>query len=346
MAKRKRLTPAQPGYLGADINPAVTEPRSAGLGAAPIAHVAGDTAATAALEEVAGAFQAARKEGRLIEPLPLTAIDETYLVRDRIEQNADDMEALMNSLRTRGQQTPIEVMALPEPREGKTHGLISGWRRLTALRRLHAEDTVSNAAQIKALVVQPDTAQDAYVAMVEENEIRVNLSHYERARIALRAMQEGVYATPREALQGLYGNVTRSKRSKIGSFMQLVETLDDVLQFPTAISEKLGLALVRELTQTPSIAVPLKDRLTAADFSSAAEEMAVLAEVIAASETRAKTETKPSPKRPPAPTHVAVAAGVTMVADPEKSRIELTGAAVSAELIADLTAWLVARDQS
>ncbi|MFD2858438.1 ParB/RepB/Spo0J family partition protein [Seohaeicola zhoushanensis] len=193
---------------------------------------------------MAEALASARAEGRLIETLPLSAIDPHHLVRDRMAQDPEEMEALTASLLARGQQTPIEVVALPQPRGGHTHGLVSGLRRLSALQELEREHG-ARFATVKALVVAPPDRQAAYVAMVEENEIRANLSLYERARIALKAWQEGIYPTRKLALQGLFGAVSRSKRSKINSLVDVVEALDGVLRFPTAISEKLGLELAK-----------------------------------------------------------------------------------------------------
>ena len=89
--------------------------------------------------------------------------------------------ALMASLESRGQQTPIEVVELADGR----FGLISGWRRLTALRQLQADEGRGQGLDtVLALLRRPDTASDAYVSMVEENEIRTDLSHFERGRIA------------------------------------------------------------------------------------------------------------------------------------------------------------------
>ena len=72
MAKRKRLTPAQGGFLS---TPAPA-PSAGPLGPAPIASVAGEAASVAALAELSAALQAARDEGRLIEALPLAADQE------------------------------------------------------------------------------------------------------------------------------------------------------------------------------------------------------------------------------------------------------------------------------
>ncbi|WP_170388018.1 ParB/RepB/Spo0J family partition protein [Ruegeria atlantica] len=349
MAKRKRLTPAQPSYLSA-----APETRSVpmGSGSAPIAQVAGEAAATAALEEVAQALQSARNEGRMIELLALDVIDDRHLVRDRLEQNEEEMTALVESLRARGQQMPIEVVTLPSPAGGRTHGLISGWRRLTALQRLYKETSDPKFATVRAMVITPGTAQNAYVAMVEENEIRVNLSHYERARIAVQAMKEGVYPSQKAALQGLFGNATRSKRSKIGTFIALVEAFDAVLYFPAAISEKLGLALVREMSRDPGFSEVLKERLQNTPRDSAEAEIQILSSTLTertaspaisdGHSTPARTRPRPSAAAPRERIVVRVAADVEMRFAPDQRRIELVGDGVSDRLAEALKNWFQA----
>ncbi|KIC33925.1 ParB/RepB/Spo0J family partition protein [Leisingera sp. ANG-M7] len=298
MAKRKRLSPAQSDYLSAAPagKPALGTPSS--VGAAPIAQVASDASAQAALQELSGVLENARAKGLMVEELPLAAIDENYLVRDRIEQDEEELQSLMDSIRARGQQTPAEVVPLEDTFGGRTHGLISGWRRLTALKRLYEETSDPQFATLKALVIAPGSAEGAYVAMVEENEIRVNLSHYERARIAVRACKEGVFTRRKYALQALFGNATRAKRSKIGSFVTLVEALDAVLFYPTAISEKLGLALVREIEADEGFADRATAALQAADRSSPEAELAVLTRL---TEAEVKASPKLEPDMPPAP---------------------------------------------
>jgi len=281
MAKRKRLTPAQPDHFAT--RAPETKSIGPGFNAPPIAQVAGDTATHAALTEVTGILEDARTQGRLIEALPLKVINARYMQRDRILSNDEDMNSLMISLRARGQQTPIEVIALPDidmmnapPRPN--YGLISGWRRLSALLRLYDETGEDRFATIKALIVTPDTAQDAYVAMVEENEIRVNLSLYERARIALHAASEGVFPTPRHAVLALFEAAPRAKRSKISSFIGLVRELDVVLLFPKAIPEKFGLELVKGLENDPGLKKNLQDRLTYENPRTIGDEMDILVE--------------------------------------------------------------------
>ena len=359
MAKRKRLTPAQPDYLQdpAPVSAAASpRPAPGPLPAAPIAQVAGEAAASAALAELSQEMEAARAEGRLIASLPLDAIDAGYLVRDRLVQDEDEMQALIASLMSRGQQTPIEVIALPEPKDGRTYGLVSGWRRLTALRRLHKAGQDPRYEQVRARIIAPDSRQAAYVAMVEENEIRANLSHYERARIALRAYHEQVYPTQKAALQGLFDSVSRSKRSKIGSFIPLVEALDRVLKFPTAIPEKLGLELSRAVQEDRSFKSRLFARLLDPPSQNAAEELGRITTALAARRggrqgkpadkaASSSRETAPAPRETaPAPQDAAVRGGPVQVRfEQDVGRILLSGAGVDAAFHADLQAWLAAR---
>lgn len=372
MAKRRRLTPAQTHFL----DPTPVRISGLGIGAdagappapAPIAQVSGDASALAALTDLAAEMEAAREQGLMLENLSLGAIDIGHLVRDRMVQDEDEMAALMASLEARGQQTPVEVVRLPDPKGGKTHGLISGWRRLTALTRLHERTQEARFATVRARVIAPESAQAAYVAMVEENEIRVNLSHYERARIALRAVQEGVYETRREALLSLYNAAPRAKRSKIGSFMTLVERLDPVLRFPTTIPEKLGLALSKALSEDPDLVVRLTTRLRAAPVESAEAELRILAEAVepaapapasdpapvdpAATSAPEKDSKRPAEPdisdarggpAPGAPLSMPAAPGVQLHFDRHRGEIALSGAAVDQTLFEALQAWLAQR---
>ena len=287
MAKRKRLSPARQDYLGDDDHAPESKslyPMGIARHAPPIAQVAGDSSLKAAVEELAGEIRMARDEGRLVQALPIEAVDEGHLVRDRISTDDTEMVALIASLRARGQQTPIEVVAL-----GNEHyGLISGWRRLAALKALHAETGEPRFRSVLALLRRPESASDAYLAMVEENEIRVGLSYYERARIAARAAEQGVYSDETTALRGLFPTASRAKRSKIGSFRVLYHALDDVLRFPSSIPERLGLSLAKVLKDDPKAARRITAALQAADVRTAEEEATILVQA-ARSPAREKT---------------------------------------------------------
>lgn len=251
MAKRKRLTPARAGFQ----TPATPPSPQVAPSRPPIAQVAGEAAAVSALSSLSGEWDAARAEGRLVISIPLEQVVADHLVRDRVALDDEALNELKQSLISRGQQTPIEVRDLP----GGGYGLISGWRRLTALTALHKETGEARFAHIQALIRRPDDLAASYVAMVEENEIRADLSFYERARIVLKALEAGAYQTEKDALQGLFSAASYARRSKIKSFLSVVRALDGALRFPERMSERTGLAVVKILSEEGAA-----DRLRAA----------------------------------------------------------------------------------
>lgn len=329
MAKRKRLSPLpaalEPGTERAPETKALKD-GWAGARAAPIADVAGSAATQAALEEVAGEMADARREGRLVQQIALDRIDESYLVRDRAVVDADDMAALEASLKARGQQTPLEVVALGEGR----FGLISGWRRLMALRGIAGAETAL------CLVRAPQSAPEAYLAMVEENEVRAGLSYYERARIAARAAEQGAFPTARLAVKGLFGNVSRSKRSKITSFLRVYEALDEVLMFPAALSERQGLALAKALEADAGLAARIVAVLEEPATEAEAEQEAL------AQALRPAMSDVPAPKAPVAPAK-APEAGIKVSRG--QGRISLSGQGVTDAFMDALEAWVAAQER-
>ena len=278
MAKRRRLTPARSDHVPhAVLSGEARTLRGPDLGGAasplpPIARIAAEASATAALAEVSGTLAAARAEGRLVQRLSRALIEAEHLVRDRLETDEEEMVGLMASLATHGQRMPIDVTEIAPGR----YGLISGWRRLTALARLATVTGEARYDSVLALVRQPASAAEAYVAMVEENEVRLGLSYYERARIAAKAVDLGVFETEKAALQALFAAASRSRRSKIGSFLGIYRRLDGVLRFPAMISERLGLALAKLVEGDPTATATLVADLTARPAADAAEEMARL----------------------------------------------------------------------
>jgi ParB family chromosome partitioning protein len=210
----------------------------------------------------------AREEGRLIQRLPLAEIETGHLVRDRMAFDESDMAALVTSLRARGQQVPIEVVA----QEGG-YGLISGLRRVMALREI-------GETEVLALIRRPETSSDAYLAMVEENEIRAGMSFYERARLAAEAAKLGIYPDPAAAIAALFTSASPAKRSKIGSFVRVHEALGDALRYPAAIPERLGLALAAALDRDAQAAARLARALDDAMPTDSGAERAVLEKVL------------------------------------------------------------------
>ncbi|MEO1554801.1 MAG: ParB N-terminal domain-containing protein [Pseudomonadota bacterium] len=330
MAKRRRLTPAKSEYL----EPAPETKAMFPLGvaqtrrAAPIADVAREGSAVAALNELTETWQAARKEGRLVIALPHDEVFLDHLHRDRITVDPEDMEALKHSLRDRGQQTPIEVVPLPDQ---AGYGLLSGWRRCQALRALHEETGEARFATVQALVRHPEDAGAAYQTMVEENEIRANISHYERARIVVKAAEAGVFKTEKEALTQLYGAIPRARRSKIRSFLSIVHALDDALHFPEALTERTGLALAQGLRDSPGLADRIRGLLQKIDQPTVQSEQAAVAAALSAPRQKADKAAEDA--------SVAALSGIDVLRRKDGAVI-LSGPALTEDLQGALVDWL------
>lgn len=329
MAKRKRLSPA--AALGTADMPGDLETKAlngwVGVRPAPIADVSRDAATHSAFEEVAGELRAAKEQGRMVMQLPLDVIDLGYLVRDRIALDDEEMTSLIDSLRDRGQQTPIEVIDLGQGQ----YGLISGWRRMKALGML-LEETGDNKAYgvVQALLRAPQHASEAYVAMVEENEVRADLSFYERAHIALKAVELGLYPDVRRAVSALFKAARPAKRSKISAFALLVEALDGALSFPNAIPEKLGLELSAMLAKDGSAGRTIREALRKSEPASAQAERVVLDRLV---------------RGPKAPKAAAAREEIApdLFLEHKKGRVTLSGAGVDKALLEDLKSWISAR---
>jgi hypothetical protein len=245
---------------------------------------------------------------------------------------------LRDSIRAHGQRTPIEVVAVGVAQANGValagtlpYGLISGWRRLAALESLYAETGEARFATVQALVRRPESAAAAYVAMVEENEIRLGLSQYERARVVARAAARGVFASEEAALDALFATASPAKRSRIRSFVALYHGLDAHLRFPAAIPERLGLALLDRLRegQGPAIAAAL----AAASPATAEAELALLARLA-----------RPAAPPRPAPAARALAPGLALETRLRAGQLTLTlkGRAVDADLAARVEAAVAA----
>ncbi len=316
MAKRKRLEmPTE--TVSADLETKSTFPPRTRM---PIADVAGDTAGLAALEEVAREMTAAEEEGRVVKRLPLAKIGLHHLGRDRLELDPDEMEVLKASIEARGQQTPIEVVNL-----GTSYGLISGLRRVEALRAL-------GETHVLALVKTPDGAVEAYQAMVEENEIRSNLSFYERANIAVLCAGQNVYRTPREAVAGLFAHAPAAKRSKIMKFLVVREALGKSLRFPTAIPEKLGLQLAAAIEADRRFASRLADALRKTPPEDAAAERRSLERALKAPAAATKTAAE------------EIAPGIRL--ETKAGRAVLSGPGVDAAFLDGMREWVVSHAKS
>lgn len=314
MAKRKRLEVPSSDTVAPDLETksAIFTQRAR----MPLADVAGEAAGRAALEEVAREMTALEGEGRVVKKLPLASVELHHLSRDRMVLDPDEMAALTASIDQRGQQTPIEVIALP----GEKYGLISGLRRVEALQSLGVETVL-------AMIRKPETSGAAYQAMIEENEIRANLSFYERANIAVAAVGQGVYPNPRAAVKELFAHAPKARRSKILKFVTLCDALGPSLTFPTEISEHLGFKLAQAIEADRKIAKKISTALAAETPADAASERRILEAALAPKSRASKVS--------------EIAPGLRLEA--RAGRVVMTGEAVDEGFLDALRAWAAER---
>lgn len=247
--------------------------------------------------EEADAFRAARASGLVLTRLPLAAVRATVLRRDRMDlaavAAAPEMEELKASLRQRGQREAIEVFAVG----AGVYELKSGWRRLEALRQLHAETGEARFTHVVARVAATDADRDGlYVDMVEENAIREDVSFAEMAQvaIAMAADPDTVVNTAEEAVNRLYASLQKVKRSNIRRFVELIEAIGDLLPAPRDIPKNLGADAARAIAGRPHRVAALRARLASAR-DAAAQNAALAAAVAEAQAVAPAAETVSAP---------------------------------------------------
>jgi len=256
MAKRRKLQAPSADDLTALEEEFRRETAPKASLAAPIAQVASDTAQAADMRSAEERAEIARNRtdaerlreaeggGRLILEIPIDEIDDATLIRDRMSLDPEEMEELKRSIAAHGLRLPIEVFERGGSGEGRRYGLLSGYRRLRAVAELRDLWESEKYLTIRAILRDPEEMGGTFVAMVEENEVRANLSHFERGRIAVLASQEGAFVNPEAAVDALFATASKAKRSKIRSFALIFEELGDMLSFPEALREKIGRAHV------------------------------------------------------------------------------------------------------
>ncbi|KIN66207.1 ParB-like nuclease [Sulfitobacter noctilucae] len=290
MAKRRKLETPTAETLGKIEEEFRRETPSRQM-SAPIAQVAAEAAGSYQVgtpemrrdEAQAAAFRVAEGQGRVILELQLDEIEPLSMQRDRTIMDDEALTELEDSIALNGLRLPIEVYKLKDPKGGKRYGLLSGYRRFLAQKNLAARAGGEGFARIKSLVRDPDQIGGAFAAMVEENEIRQDLSHYERGRIAVIAAQQGAFATTEDAVAGMFAAASKAKRSKIRSFALIFEELGDVLQFPESLREKDGLRLAQGLRA--GAGTTLRDALGAGQGANARGEWAIIDRVLATQKT-------------------------------------------------------------
>jgi ParB family chromosome partitioning protein len=310
MARRKRLEMPSAQDLAR-----IEAELDAGQGArrpAPIAQVAAETASLVDPRPPADRLEAARDradaerlraaeaEGRLIRDLPLDEIDADDMVRDRLSLDPEELEELKMSILAHGLRLPIEIYELAAPRGDARFGVLSGYRRLQAMRSLRTMFDGTRFTTIKAVVNQPRTVPAAFVAMVEENEIRSGLSPFERGRIAVIATRAGAFVSVEAAVDALFASASRAKRAKVRRFAEIFEELGEALRYPWALTERQGLRLAAALVR--GYEERLRDTLAELRPETPEAEWQVLEPLIAEAETGPAPETRGGrPRKAPRP---------------------------------------------
>lgn len=330
MAKRRRLIAPDAEALEKMETGFAAKPVLETKSMAPISKVAGEAAAMASVagqgDRVAAArLHAAEEGGLLAEILSVGDIQMDFINRDRLVQDDEAMAELKASILANGQRTPIEVVSI-----GVGYGLVSGWRRVVALKALFAETGVAKFSKVKAFVRPAQDSSQAYLSMVEENEIRADLTHYERGRIAVIASGQGAYKDVEEAVNHLFQSASKAKRSKVRSFALIHEELGDLLHFPEQLTEKAGLRLASAL-RIGKIS-PFRAALAGLTPQTVTEELSALDGPILAAEGRDRDVAKggrPASEKMPV-INVGKAASIHGQMTTQGCKIELKGRVVDA----------------
>ncbi|OCX66265.1 chromosome partitioning protein ParB [Thioclava sp. SK-1] len=262
MAKRRKLIAPSAEDLSRieeEFRRETTVDSSGIFGSAPIAQVVAETASeldprsaadrerSARDRNEAEAFRDLTDRGLVMAEIPLAEIDADSLVRDRVILDPEEMQELQMSIAANGLRLPIEVYPLDSATGGPKYGLLSGYRRFRAMQTLYELTGRPEHSRIRAVRRDAATIGGSFAAMVEENEVRANLSHFERGRIAVIASQQGAFGSVEAAVEALFPVASKGKRSKIRSFALIFEELGDMLKYPEQLKERDGLKVASAL---------------------------------------------------------------------------------------------------
>lgn len=163
--------------------------------------------------------------------IALSDIAADILPRDRSHADPAALDDLIRSITAIGLRQPIEVFGLmQDEHQPHPYGLISGYRRLMACRALGYET-------IPALCCNPGDIPAALAAMVTENEVRTQISPWEKGRLILRLIEEGTFPDASRAIDTLYPTASRQQRTRLRGFFLVVDLLiESPLRTPEALS--------------------------------------------------------------------------------------------------------------
>lgn len=112
-----------------------------------------------------------------IKQIPLQDIDPNHIVNCRKDLNID---ALVESIKVSGLQTPLGVVEL----DNQKFGLVYGFRRFAALKQLQFNN-------VTCRLVENKTSSDLYIMNLQENVSRQNLNPMEEAEAIQRIIESG-----------------------------------------------------------------------------------------------------------------------------------------------------------
>jgi ParB family transcriptional regulator, chromosome partitioning protein len=170
-----------------------------------------------------------------VQLVPLAAIDDEAVPRDRTGLDPEPLRELRDSILGSGLRMPVELFPLAPPHPAGRFGIISGFRRIAVFRDLDAHG-LPGYAEIPAFLRSPADLAATLAAMVEENEIRADLSPWERGRIAWLAVEHHLHPTIDAAVDALYPRAERVKKSRIRSLARLAEVLEGAFTSPEKFS--------------------------------------------------------------------------------------------------------------
>ena len=333
MAKRRKLEAPSAEEL-AGIEAALPRPGAP----APIAQIAGSTARRinpAAISDGQDAtlWRQAEAEGRVIRQLSIDRIAVDHITRDRASLDPEAMDELIASVRASGVRLPVEVTPLGDG----SYGLISGYRRVEAVRALAEE---GGPASVPAILRDETDLGESYARMVEENEIRSQITPYERGRIAVIAAGQGAFADTTEAVNAIFASASKAKRSKIRSFAALHEELGDLLSHAQEMTERNGLRVAAALRE--GFAARLRAALERGEAADARAEWTALEPVVREAETGGRVVDRGGRPRSWDFERLALGRGASLTVreEPDGLSLRLTGDdAVSGELLSLLRSW-------
>ncbi len=231
--------------------------------------------------------------------LPTAAINPHALPRDRSHLDPAALQELARSIASSGLRQPIEVWRLNTPSGTYHYGLISGLRRLTAYRHLAQMRGDDTFTQIAAFVRSPQSVPEAMAAMIAENEIRSDISAWEKGATLIAATKDGIFPTLDAAVLGLHPTAPRQKRARLRAFAEVVDELADTITTPDLLSvrqmHRLASALRGDMA--PLIHLTLSDHANAALQTQWAALLPLLNEPTTEPDETNTAQSTPRPRR-------------------------------------------------